>query len=292
MTPRYCARVGEGLWFQEDPFRGTCFSLRIDRLLLDEDTGEQHLLLFENEAFGRVLALDGVVQVCEADEHVYHEMIAHVPILAHGAARSVAIVGGGDGGVLREVLRHRSVERAVLVEIDESVIAFSREHLPFISAGAFDDPRAEIMIADGAAYMDAPGEAFDVIIIDSTDPEGPGAVLFTQDFYAACKARLAPGGVMVNQSGVSFLQPDVMEGTAARLARLFAHRTLYTAPTPSYVGGVMALGFATDAASRFAPELETLRSRFDAAGLATRHYSPEVHKAAFALAPEVLRRIG
>ena len=173
----------------------------------------QRIRVFENARFGRVLTLDGVVQTTEGDEFIYHEMMAHVPILAHGAARRVLIVGGGDGGMAREVLRHRAVEHVTMVEIDAGVVEFSKKYLPSLSAGAFDDPRLDLVIADGADFVAQTDRRFDVAIIDSTDPVGPGEVLFTDTFYGRAKRCLAPGGVLVTQNGVPFMQGDELAGT-------------------------------------------------------------------------------
>lgn len=156
--------------------------LREDRVLYDSETDHQRLRVFENARMGRVLTLDGVVQTTTGDEFIYHEMLAHVPILAHGAAKRVLIIGGGDGGMAREVLRHASVEHVTMVEIDAGVVDFSKEYLPTLSAGAFDDPRLNLVIADGAAFVRECTEQFDVMIVDSTDPIGPGEVLFTDTF--------------------------------------------------------------------------------------------------------------
>ncbi len=257
-------------------------SLRVDRVLYDSETGHQRLRVFENRRFGRVMTLDDVVQTTEGDEFIYHEMLSHVPILAHGAVRRVLIVGGGDGGMAREVLHHRGIEHVTMVEIDAGVVAFAREYLPSISAGAFDDPRLELVIADGAAYMREAEAQFDVIIVDSTDPIGPGEVLFTDSFYDHARRRLAPGGILVTQNGVPFLQADELRGTMRAFGALFADWTCYLATVPSYAGGPMAFGWASDGTARDV-DLDTLRMRYVAAELSTRYYTPQVHKAAFAL---------
>ena len=259
-------------------------------LLYDSETEHQRLRVFRNPTFGRILTLDGVVQVTEGDEFIYHEMMSHVPIFAHGAAKSVLIVGGGDGGMAREVLRHTAVERVVLVEIDAGVIEFSRRYLPGIGASSFDDPRLEVVIADGADFMRAAGERFDVIIVDSTDPSGPGETLFTDSFYGHAKRRLNAGGILVTQNGVPFMQPEELTNTMAAFKALFADATCYLTPIPTYVGGPMAMGWGTDGAARQTP-LETLEERFAAAGCETRYYTPEVHKGAFALPRYVSRLI-
>jgi spermidine synthase len=171
-------------------------SLRIDELLYDSKTEHQRLKVFQNGTFGRILTLDDVVQTTEGDNFIYHEMLTHVPILAHGSAKRVLIVGGGDGGMARAALDHASVEHVTMVEIDAGVVEFSKEYLPMLSRGAFDDPRLELVIADGAEFMKTTKGGYDVIIIDSTDPIGPGEVLFTDHFYGHAKRALTPGGIL------------------------------------------------------------------------------------------------
>ena len=264
--------------------------LREATLLYDSETEHQRLRVFRNPTFGRILTLDGVVQVTEGDEFIYHEMMAHVPILAHGAASRVLIVGGGDGGMAREALRHTGVTRVVMVEIDAGVIEFSRQYLPGIGDGAFDDPRLEVVIADGADYMRDSAEAFDVIIVDSTDPIGPGETLFTDSFYGHARNRLAPGGIIVTQNGVPFLQGEELANTMRAFRSLFRDASCYLTTVPTYVGGPMAMGWGSDGEARHTP-LETLRDRFAASGLTPRYYTPETHAAAFALPGYVARLV-
>jgi len=275
-------------WSVERLHRDHAQALRIGTEFHDSATAHQRLRVFENPTFGRVMTLDGVVQVTEADNFIYHEMLTQVPILAHGAAARVMIVGGGDGGMAREVLKHQGVERVTMVEIDASVVEFCRSHLPGISAGAFDDPRLDLVIADGASYMAESGDLYDLIIVDSTDPDGPGAVLFTEAFYADAKARLAPGGILVTQNGVPFLQGAELTGTMRAFGTLFTDATCYLATVPTYAGGPMAFGWGTDGPAR-SVDLATLQARFEAAGITTDYYTPEVHLAAFALPPYVSR---
>jgi spermidine synthase len=251
-------------------------------VLYDSETEHQRLRVIENATFGRVLTLDGVVQVTEGDEFIYHEMLTHVPLLAHGAARRVLIIGGGDGGMAREVLRHKTVEHVTMVEIDAGVVEFSKQYLPSLSAGAFDDARLNLVIADGAAFMRESGDTFDVIISDSTDPIGPGEVLFTDTFYGHVKNRLATGGIFVTQNGVPFMQPDELAGTMRAFRSLWRDATCYLATIPTYAGGPMAFGWGTDGAARQV-DLGTLETRFANTGIAARYYTPEIHKAAFAL---------
>ena len=261
------------------------------RVLYDSETEHQRLRVIENPRFGRVLTLDGVVQTTEGDEFIYHEMMAHVPILAHGAARRVLIIGGGDGGMAREVLRHSTIEHVTMVEIDAGVVEFSKHYLPSLSDGAFDDRRLNLVIADGAAYVREAADKFDVIIVDSTDPIGPGEVLFTDSFYGHAKRCLAEGGILVTQNGVPFLQGEELTNTMRAFKALFADATCYLATVPTYAGGPMAFGWGTDGGARDVP-LDTLQGRFAASGIDTRYYTPEAHLGAFGLPGYVAKLIG
>jgi len=233
------------------------------------------------------MLLDDIVQTTEADEFIYHEMLAHVPVLAHGAARKVLIIGGGDGGMLEEVLKHPTVETVTMVDIDRTVIDISREFLPAICGDAFDDPRTDLVIDDGVEFVARDGAEFDVIIIDSTDPIGPGEALFGAGFYADCKRRLTEGGVLVTQNGVPFFQGPELASTMARLRPLFADVGCFLAAVPTYVGGVMAFGWASDNPALRQVPVEDLERRFTAAAIATRYYTPAVHKGAFAVPPYI-----
>jgi spermidine synthase len=270
-------------WIDETLHPHFRFSLAVERVLFERRTDHQHLVLIENPDFGRALYLDGVLQTTERDEFIYHEMLAHVPILAHGQVRRILIVGGGDGGLLEETLKHGGIEQAVLVEIDPEVIRFSQEYLGSICGGAFADPRARVVIDDGLRFVSTCAERFDLIVVDSTDPIGPGEALFSERFYAACRRALAPGGVLVTQNGVPFVQPDELRQSIAALRGLFLDVGCYLATVPTYVGGPMAFGWACDDPGlRRKPEGD-LRRRFEQAGITTRYYRPEVHAAAFAL---------
>jgi spermidine synthase len=283
------------IWFQENLHsdivdNGYAQRIKMTALLHEEQTPFQHAQVFQSHAFGRVLVLDGIVQTTEADEFIYHEMLAHVPLFAHGRPRRILIIGGGDGGILREVLRH-PLDQATMVEIDGAVIAMSREYLPKLSAGAFDDPRAQVIVGDGLDFVSKTSESFDVIIVDSTDPVGPGECLFTAEFYADCRRILASGGIVVTQNGVPFFQPDEMTDTARRLRPAFADVSCYLITVPTYCGGHMALGWASQDASLRQVSLDVLQTRFAEATLATRYYTPDVHRAAFALPPWIAHLI-
>ena len=263
---------------------------RISRTLARVKSRFQDIVILETGSHGRVMLLDGVVQITEADEFVYQEMLAHVPLLAHGAAANVLIIGAGDGGVLKRVLAHNTTRRAVMAEIDGDVIALSKQYLPTIGGAAWEDPRAEVIVGDGIDYVQrAPDASFDVIIVDSTDPIGVGEVLFTDAFYANCSRILTPRGLVVNQCGVPFMQADELAETSRRRARFFPCVTAYLAAVPTYVGGFMTLGWAAKDASLLEVPVDELRRRADATGIlgTTRYWTPEIHTAAFHLPPYI-----
>jgi spermidine synthase len=253
----------------------------------------QDILIFESESHGRVMLLDGVVQITEADEFVYQEMIAHVPLLAHGEASRVLIIGAGDGGVLKRVLQHRTVTRAVMVEIDGEVIRLSKEHLAAIGGDAWDDPRAEVIVGDGIDYVQQAADgSFDVIIVDSTDPIGVGEVLFTDAFYANCARILSERGLVVNQCGVPFMQAEELTETSARRRKHFPVVGAYVAAVPTYVGGFMTLGFAAKAEGMRSVALAEIERRAEVAGITeTKYWTPKMHRNCFDLPPYIARHL-
>ena len=260
----------------------------VDKVYFENKTDHQHLIIFENAKFGRVMALDGIIQTTEADEFIYHEMLTHVPLIAHGNVKRVLIIGGGDGGMLREVCKHESVEQITQVEIDAQVIDMCKEYLPDHSAGSYEDPRVNIVIDDGANYVRECKDRFDVIISDSTDPIGPGDVLFTSEFYANCKKCLTEGGILVTQNGVSFMQMDEVTTTAKRLQPYFVDQSFYGAAVPTYIGGIMTFAWATDNTTLRTETTETITQRFEAKNIKTRYYNPAIHVASFALPQYIL----
>ncbi len=282
--------MAEVSWVAETLYPDWGQRFRVVRELAHVRSPFQEILIVETASHGRAMLLDGVVQITEADEFAYQEMIAHVPLLAHGDARRVLIIGAGDGGVLRRVLSHRGVEKATMVEIDPDVVRLAREHLPAIGGSAWDDPRAEVLIADGIDHVRmAEAASYDVIIVDSTDPVGVGEVLFTDEFYADCARIVGPRGVVVNQSGVPFMQAGELAETSARRRRHFADVSAYLAAVPTYVGGFMTLGWSAQDPGLRRHDAATLRARADKAGIlgTTRYWSPEVQVASFALPPYI-----
>lgn len=269
-------------WFVETLYPEFHQSLRIDEVLFRGRTAFQEALIFRNERFGRVLTLDGVVQTTENDEFCYHEMITHVPIIAHGAVRRVLIIGGGDGGVLREALKHPGVT-ATMVELDKTVVNICREYMPSLSAGAFDDPRADVRFMDGIKFVAETDEKFDVIIVDSTDPIGPGDVLFTQEFYVDCARCLTEKGMLITQSGVTFMQNDEARNTWERMKSLFVDPAFYVTQVPSYAAGLMTLGWGCHSIEPRQTSVAELTERVSRAGLSTKYYTPAAHHAAFSV---------
>lgn len=273
-------------WIAETLFDNLGFrtSYAAERVLYETQTAHQHLVLFENAFFGKMLMLDGAVQISSRDEYVYQEMMSHVPLFAHGRARDVLIVGGGDCGIAEEVLKHKAVRRLTQVEIDASVVEFAKQHFPEFTGPVFADKRFECLIDDGMKYVAETNRRFDVIIIDSTDPAGPGAVLFSKDFYVGCKRCLNEGGVLVTQNGVPFLQADELKASIGHFKKLFADATCYLAAVPTYVGGHLAMGFATDNKQLRRASAKIIAERYRRAGrFPTRYWTPELHVGAFAL---------
>ncbi len=281
-------------WVNETLYAEWGQRFRVKRELARVKSDFQDIMVFESESHGRVMLLDGVVQITERDEFVYQEMLTHVPLLAHGAAKRVLIIGAGDGGVLRRVLQHRTVEKAVMVEIDGEVIRLAKEHMPMIAGDAWHDPRAEVIVGDGIDYVrTAPAGSFDVVIVDSTDPIGVGEVLFTEEFYANAARLLSDKGLIVNQCGVPFMQADELRDTNLRRAKSFGDTWAYVAAVPTYVGGFMTLGWAAKDATLRHHDAATIRARAEAAGIMgqTRYWTPEIHVGAFHLPPYVAENL-
>lgn len=278
--------------FEETLYDAYTQVFSVEDVYYEHKTEHQHIIIFHNSKFGRIMALDGIIQTTERDEFIYHEMLTHVPIFSHGAAEKVLIIGGGDGGILREVTKHDSISGVTMVEIDQAVIDMCREYLPRHSDGAFDDPRLNLVISDGAEFVRTTDEKFDIIIVDSTDPVGPGEALFTSNFYSGCKRCLRDGGVLVTQNGVIFFQIHEARNTAKHFSGLFRDWHFYTAAVPTYVGGIMAFGWGSDDAGLRSVSLGTLEERYGAAHVTTRYYNPSMHQASFALPQYLAAEVG
>ena len=281
-------------WLNETLYPDWGQRFKFTRQLARVKSPFQDIGVFETESHGRMLTLDGIVQITERDEFVYQEMLTHVPLLAHGDAKNVLIIGAGDGGVLKHVLMHNNVQHAFMAEIDGEVIRLAKEFLPGIAGGAWSDPRAEVIVGDGIDYVKrAADAAFDAIIVDSTDPIGVGEVLFTDEFYANCARILTKRGLVVNQCGVPFMQADELRETSARRAKFFPHVTAYVAAVPTYVGGFMTLGWGAKDATLAHVPADEIRRRAEVSGIlgATRYWTPEIHTGAFNLPPYIAEQL-
>ncbi len=274
-----------GIRFQETLYGDEVFQgFTADALLFEGATPFQKVQIFATQRWGKVLVLDGIVQTTEKDEFVYHEMLTHVPMFGCVNPRRAMIVGGGDGGILREVLKH-AIEHVDMVEIDRTVVDYCITHMPSLNnAGAvYRDPRTELVIEDAFEFMRREKRKYDVIMVDSTDPVGAGEVLFSQTFYALCRNALNPGGVLALQDGVIFLQPQESKQSMALLRSLGLKARCYGIAVPTYYGGNMTLGLASDSIAALAPDLVSLKARVERAAVTTRHYTAELHLASFVL---------
>ncbi len=273
------------VYFTEEWVDGLMIGVQIKSVVFTKRTKYQHLAIYDTVELGRMLTLDNVIQTTEKYEYLYHESIAHVPLFSHENPEVVLIIGGGDGGTLREVMRHPEVKQAVMVDIDGDVVEASKKYLPLWNTG-FSDPRATVLIEDGLKFVAETDRKFDVVIVDSTDPEGPGLALFTPEFYRSIAAILKPGGIMCAQTESPLAMTDIVREIFSRIAKVFPVAKLYTAPVPSYPGSLWSFTCAS-----FGPDPEVpLRKPDDSWKL--KHYSPEIHRSMFVLSPKIKRDIG
>ena len=290
-TPPSCPRLGlhDG-WFTEGatPFSqagAVQHALRAQRVRCHKRTAYQDIVIFDNPTYGRVLSLDGIVQLSTADERIYHELLVHPAMLTHPAPRTVLVVGGGDGGCLREVLRH-DPEEVVLAELDPQVVALCREHLPGLSEGAFDDPRVSLVFEDAALTLRRYAGHFDVILVDGSDDVGPSEPLFGEAFFADLRRALRPGGTCAAQGG-AFLDLDLLRATFTRLSGQLGPVATFRVDVPCFHGGDHAFFLAAPDGDPRGPEPDVLESRLRERGLegTLQYYSPAVHHAAQVLPP-------
>jgi spermidine synthase len=280
--------------FKERIHKGYAQTIQLSgRPLAVEKTRYQRIEIFDTPSNGRVMALDGVVQITSRDESAYAEMLTHLPILEHGKVKSVLIVGGGDLSVADEALKHKSVREVVLVDIDGRVVTLCQKFFGEVNAKAFRDRRLKIEIADAFEFLGRKENKarFDLVVGDRPDPIGPGKALFGGTFYDRIKRALKPKGLAVFQTGVPFYQPQELAGTLAALARHFVQTGVYLTVVPTYVGGFMALAWAGKGARLGTPKgIKKAAAAFKRAKIKTDYYTPAVHAAAFAL-PRWIERL-
>ena len=276
----------DDLWFSEYHTKGVRFSIRVNRQLHDEQSDYQHISLYESPDFGRFLTLDGALMLTERDEFIYHDMIVHVPMATNPNIKKVLVIGAGDGGAIRELTRYEGIEHIDLVEIDERVVAVSREFLPMLSC-RFDDPRVTLHFEDGLRFIRTRENEYDLIIVDSTDPFGPGEGLFTREFYGNCYKALNDSGILVNQHESPYYDNDAkaMKRAHSHIAPFFPVCEVYQAHIPTYPSGHWLFGFAS---KKFDPVADLDADAWNALGIKTRYYNTRLHVGSFALPNYVL----
>ncbi|MCP5433650.1 MAG: polyamine aminopropyltransferase [Alphaproteobacteria bacterium] len=280
--------------FAETLYKGYAQTIALDGpVLADERSRFQHIRIFDSPLNGRVLVLDGIVQLTDRDESSYSEMLSHVPMIEHGAVKRAMIVGGGDGAIAEEVLKHKDVERVDLVDIDDRVIALSKIHFEHVSGAAFADPRLTVRAEDAFPYLKAAETAgrYDLIVADRPDPVGPAEVLFADEFYSVVSRALAPGGFALFQTGVPHYQAGELTQTVSQLSSAFKNVGVFLTVTPTYIGGHMGLTWASNDSRLGTLDHDAIAARFEAKDFPTDYYSPAVHRAAFALPPWIARLV-
>ena len=274
------------LWIEEDQHDSLKLRYRIKKVLHETQSAHQRIAVVQTHGFGRMLFNDDIAMISERDERVYHEMIGHVPLFVHPGARRVLVVGGGDGGTVREVVRHPSVECCRLVEIDAAVVEACREHIPQ-TAAALADPRVEVTIEDGLAWVSRTSERYDLVLVDSSDPVGPAVPLFGSEFYTNVHRVLTEDGIVVSQGNSPFYEPEAQRKLLEILRGLFRRVHLYNYSNLIYPGGLWSFSFASNA--DICPIGDFNPQSVVSSGLDFHYYSPAVHRAAFVL-PEFQAR--
>ncbi|MFP4457820.1 MAG: polyamine aminopropyltransferase [Clostridia bacterium] len=272
--------MGLQLWYTEEHTKDVRFSIKVKEHLFSAQSDFQQIDIFDSEEFGRFLTIDGLMMLTEKDEFIYHETIAHTPMAVHPNTKKVLVIGAGDGGVIRELTRYEIIEKIDLVEIDELVIKASKQYLPQ-TAQKFNDPRVKIYIQDGLKFVRSKVDEYDLIIVDSTDPIGPGEGLFTREFYGNCFNALKEDGIMVNQHESPFYKHTTlaMQRAHKRIKESFPIAMVYQAHIPTYPSGYWLFGFA----SKKHHPLKDLNQSWADNGIKTKYYNLELHKGSFAL---------
>ena len=269
------------LTFTEKHTAHVGLAIEVDKQLYAAQSAFQRIDVYESPEFGRILVLDGFLMLTEKDEFIYHEMITHVPMAVHPSAKNVLIIGGGDGGAVRELCQYETVEHIDLVEIDKQVVEVCREYFPTV-AGRLSDPRVTVRYEDGLKYVRRCSDMYDVIIVDSTDPFGPGEGLFTKEFYGNCYKALKEDGILVNQHENPFYPDDAaaVRRIHKQIVLSFPLSRLYQAHIPTYPSGLWLFGFSS---KKYHPVQQLDADRWNALEIKTRYYNTNLHRAAFAL---------
>ena len=278
------------LWVEErfEDYLGLRF--KVEKTLFSGQSEFQSVDVVETRGHGKLLLNDGLVMVTERDEFVYHDMITHVPLFVHPNPKRVLVIGGGDGGTAREVIRHTGVEKCVMVEIDEMVVNACKEHIPQ-TAACLTDPRIELIIGDGVKYVEeaaAKGEKFDVILVDSTDPIGPAQPLFGHEFYENIYKSLADDGIVVSQGESPFYQTTMQNKLVEILHDTFPIVSIYNFSNLTYPGGLWSFTFGS---KKYHPLKDFNESKVADSGLDFEYYNKEIHRGAFAIPSFMKKRL-
>lgn len=279
------------LSYDEFYHKRTGITVGVERQLFSEQTPYQHVEVYETDTWGNLLTIDGMVMLSERDEFVYHEMLVHPALFAHPDPRRVLVVGGGDGGSAREVLRHESVESVDLVEVDEAVVRASREFLPEV--GPWEDPRLRVLHEDGVAFVQEIGKPYDVILVDGSDPVGPAEGLFEKDFMRACHGGLTTDGVFAVQTEGPWVKAyhPTMKNVTGALEELYPHCRMYLAFVPLYPAGMWSFAMGSKGSDPLSKEvIKRVENGTNEFGESLRYYNPEIHRGAFAL-PNFVKEI-
>jgi len=269
------------LWFTEEHTKNVRFSIKVDRQIYTAQSDFQRIDIFESVEFGRFLTLDGFMMVTEKDEFIYHEMIVHVPMAVNPAIKNVLVIGAGDGGTIRELVRYDAIEKIDMVEIDKAVVDACIEHLPQLACG-LSDPRVNIFYEDGLKFVRTKENTYDLVIVDSTDPFGPGEGLFTKEFYGNCYKSLKEDGILVNQHESPFYSEDAksMKRAHQRIRQYFPICKVYQLHIPTYPSGHWIFGFAS---KKHDPVHDLDEQAWNALGIKTKYYNTDIHKGSFAI---------
>ncbi len=274
------------IWFSELHKKSGGLTLKIKKILYSGQSDFQQVDVFETQTFGRVLVLYGSIMITEKDEFVYHEMISHVPLAVHPSPKNILIIGGGDGGTIREVVKHPGVEKVTLVEIDKMVVDVCREFFPEVSS-QFDNPKVQVLFTDGARFVAETKETFDVVIVDSSDPIGPAEVLFQKPFHQHIFDKLGPDGILISQTESPFFNQDTIKKVYKNLKTIFPIVELYTASIPTYPSGLWSFAFCS---KQHHPLKDLNRRYFADLKLDLKYYNTDLHEAAFKL-PNFVRKL-
>jgi spermidine synthase len=263
------------MWFVEKYENKASLGVKIKKKILEQQSKFQKISLYETEYFGKLLTLDGITMLSEKDEFVYHEMIVHMPLCVHKKPERVLVIGGGDGGTVREILKHDTIKEVILCEIDEQVVRLCQQYLP-LTAEKLTDPRVKLVFEDGAKFIEDYENYFDLIITDSTDPIGPGKVLFQENYYRTIKKALKANGMMTCQSESPWFYADILRDMTNNMCKIFNHVETYIAMIPLYLSGLWTMTFASNDYSL----KDFNRNKSETISKLCKYYNPAIHSAA------------